>query len=396
MNLEMLKYLVEYFNLRQFLALNHPEKLLFLGMSMIAMVVAAHFICVFIHKKLMGVIPPGPAQALHPGPASPEADKSAISFDAELFTDVMKKLSQLLYLVIVGWGLRQLRVGPAYDETVRLLFSAMLTLAVIRFIAAFVPFDMDIYFRRHGTTLKESQARSLMPIIRGIIWAIGLTFLLDNLGCHVSTIIAGLGIVGVAVGLAGQTILSDFFSYIVILLDKPFQIGDFVVLSSGKSGSVEYLGPKTTRLRSLEGDVIVCANTEMTRGVLVNEGNIREREVVVEVGVAFTTPMSAVRRVPALLKEVVESFSQCRFDRACMVNFGSSNYLFQLIYTVSPQPGGLRAFMITQSDVNLALTEKLANENINGAYPTQSILLTNVTPAAAGQANGSSVQKTQS
>ena len=219
-----------------------------------------------------------------------------------------------------------------------------------------------------------------MPIIQGLIWAIGLTFLLDNVGLHVSTIIAGLGIVGVAVGLAGQAILSDFFSYIVILLDKPFQVGDFLELSDGKSGSVEYIGPKTTRLLSLDGDTIVCANASLTRGILVNMGNIREREVILEIGVAYATPMPVVRKLPEYLMEVVNSFPQCRYERACMLKFGSANYLFQLIYKVSPQPGGLNAFMDAQSNVNLAIQEMLNNRKIAGAYPTETILLNNVTP----------------
>ncbi len=108
-------------------------------------------------------------------------------------------------------------------------------------------------------------------------------------------------------------------------------------------------------------------------------GNIREREVILEIGVAYATPMPVVRKLPEYLMEVVNSFPQCRYERACMLKFGSANYLFQLIYKVSPQPGGLNAFMDAQSNVNLAIQEMLNNRKIAGAYPTETILLNNVT-----------------
>lgn len=379
MNAETIRYFFEYFDIRSFLVNNNPLRLLIIFGIMCLMWIVAKFLFSLLHKKLKSL-----ATIRHAGGQAKAKESGNVAdaqpIDVGMLNNVMKNARRLVYLFILGWGLRQLVVGPVYNEVIAVIFTTLLTLAGICFIAAFVPFDMDIYFRRRGTTLKESQARSLMPIIKGVIWAIGLTFLLDNLGCHVSTIIAGLGIVGVAVGLAGQAILSDFFSYIVILIDKPFRIGDFVVLTNGKSGEIEYIGPKTTRLRSLENNLIVCANSEMTKGFIENQGSVKEREVVIEIGVSYTAPMPVVRRVPALMKEVVNSFPQCSFERACMTSFGSANYLFQLIYHVAPQPGGLAAFMMTQSEVNLELTERMNAEKMNGAYPTQSILFTDITP----------------
>lgn len=239
---------------------------------------------------------------------------------------------------------------------------------------------MDTYLRGKGRDLADSQERSLLPIINGVIWAVGATFLLDNLGFKASTIIAGLGIVGVAVGMAGQIIIKDFFGYLVILLDKPFVIGDFIILSTGKSGNVIYVGPKNTRLTSLEGDLIVCPNAEITSAALTNQGNIMEREVEIELGVAYATPMETVRKFPDIIKEVVNSFSQCGYERCCMTSFGTANYLFQLIYKAREEGGGLNAFMTTQMEVNLAIQERENKEKIAGAYPTQTVLLTDLTP----------------
>ncbi len=232
-----------------------------------------------------------------------------------------------------------------------------------------------------------------MPIIKGIIWAIGLTFLLDNLGFHVSTIIAGLGIVGVAVGLAGQAILADFFSYIVILLDKPFRIGDHVELGDGRAGDVEYMGPKTTHLRNLDDDLIVCANSEMTKGTLINQGSIHERVVVVNIGVAYDTPVDLLKKMSDILREVVNSFPQCSFDRACLLSFGNSNLNFELLYLVSEQRGGIRDFMNTRSQVNIAILERFNNEGISMAYPTEHVLFTDLSKAEDARAALSNEEK---
>lgn len=388
MNAETIARLLEYIDLREFFHDNPPLRLVIIVAIVCVMLVVAHVLCVLFQKKLERIVASG-----HPQDQAAQ-DKPATRMDFDLFERVMRSTRLVFYLLIFSWGLKQLVIGPIYAEIIHILFVGLCIWAGIRFFTAFIPFNIDIYLRRQGTTLRTSQSRSLMPIIKGIIWAIGLTFLLDNLGFHVSTIIAGLGIVGVAVGLAGQAILADFFSYIVILLDKPFRIGDFVEIGDGKAGEVEYMGPKTTHLRNLNDDLIVCANAEMTKGILVNQGSIHEREVITEIGIAYDTPLPLLKKLPDILGDVVNAFPQCSFDRACLLDFGASNLKYQLIYLVSQQRGGLRDFMNTRSMVNLAILEKLAAEGISMAYPTEHVLFTNLdatrSPAAApeGQAAG--------
>ncbi len=363
-----------------------------IGVIMVIMLIGANFLCKFIQTRLEKYVAAktqGPGQ--HPDDKSFRAELGGMDF--KLFEQVIKGSKRLLYLCIFYWGLCRLVVGPAYADAVKIIFTAWCIWAAIQFFNAFVPFNIDLYLRRRGTTLKTSQSRSLMPIIKGIIWAIGLTFLLDNLGFHVSTIIAGLGIVGVAVGLAGQAILADFFSYIVILLDKPFRIGDHVELGDGRAGDVEYMGPKTTHLRNLDDDLIVCANSEMTKGTLINQGSIHERVVVVNIGVAYDTPVDLLKKMSDILREVVNSFPQCSFDRACLLSFGNSNLNFELLYLVSEQRGGIRDFMNTRSQVNIAILERFNNEGISMAYPTEHVLFTDLSKAEDARAALSNEEK---
>lgn len=378
---EYLRVIVEYFNFGNFLENNPPIRLLVLGAIVLAMLVVAHFICKFIEKRLKAHVA-AREEKRKTGAVLPEKPEAMPRLDMVMFARVMRDAKWLIYLFILGWGLKRLILAPPTAAAISILVTTFCTLVGISFCVAIVPFNMDLYLRRRGSTLGTSQAKSLVPIIKGVIWAVGLTFLLDNIGCQVSTIIAGLGIMGVAVGLAGQAILRDFFSYIVILFDKPFRIGDFLVLEDGKRGNVIYIGPKTTRLRNLEDNIIICANSEMTSKTLVNLGNIREREVELEIGVSFNMAMPIVRKVPEILKEVVNSIPKCRFERACMLKFGTANYIFQLIYKVDGVDGGVTEFMNIQSEVNLSIQEKLDKENIVGAYPTEYVILQNQEPPA--------------
>ena len=403
MNPETWKILLEYFNYRQFLHQNPPLTLACIFGIVCLGLAAVRVLWPWGERKFEAFME---RKYQLGGDGGAKGAQGAVRLmDFSMYERVMLHLKRFVYVGIVAWGAHMLVLAPVYANALNAIFNIICTVIAIAFVAAFVPFNLDLYMRRHGETLKTSQTRSLMPFITGLIWALGLTFLLDNLGFKVSSIVAGLGIMGVAVGLAGKAILEDFFSYIVILLDKPFRIGDHVELKSGKAGDVEYMGPKTTHLRSLEGDLIVCANSEMTSNTIVNLGSVSERPVVLELGVAFEMPLDVVKRVPDMLREAVEAFPTCSFDRACMLSFGSANYMFQLIYVVH-EPD-IKRFQMTRSEVNLAIQQKLNDEHVLGAYPTTHMFMTDqpggllgptasapqkTTPVAAAKAEAQAAQ----
>ena len=375
MNEVTLRHLLEYFNLGAFLEANSPIHLAVITGITIIMLGISRFLCSVVEKKLVKFFG---ARSLRPGQKATGPDGGLDVMDFDMFKNVIRNVRRILYLMIIYWALGRLVVGSGYLELIHIFFVTLCIWAGIDFCIAFVPFNLDIYLRRHGATLKTSQSRSLLPIIKGLIWAIGLTFLLDNLGFHVSTIIAGLGIVGVAVGLAGQAILADFFSYIVILLDKPFRIGDFVELSDGKTGSVEYMGPKTTHLRNLNGDLIICANSEMTKGVLVNQGSVEERLVDLSISISYTTPGKLLEQFPEILQAIVDSVPGCRYERANLLSFGNSNLNFQLLYRVGKPRNGLSEYMKTRSDINMAILARCNELGISMDYPTEHVLFSNL------------------
>ena len=147
-------------------------------------------------------------------------------------------------------------------------------------------------------------------------------------------------------------------------------------LSDGRSGDVEYVGLKTTRLRNLDEDFIVCANAEMTKGIITNQGSIRERKVITELGITYETSLEKLRAIPGILREIVDSFPECRFNRACFIDYGDSSLNYQLVYFVKERRGGIVDFMNTRSEVNLSIKARFDAKGIDFAYPTSTVYLT--------------------
>lgn len=209
-------------------------------------------------------------------------------------------------------------------------------------------------------------------LLRLVVWAAVLLLLLDNLGVNVTTLIAGLGVGGIAVALAAQNVLGDLFASLSIVLDKPFVVGDFIAVADFL-GSVEHVGLKTTRLRSLSGEQVVFSNTDLLSSRIRNYGRMFERRVVSAISIKYQTPVAKVRRVAEIIREIVEGQSKVRFDRAHFQKIGESSLVFEFVYYVLTPD--YNQYMNVQQNINLALLEQLAAEGVELAYPTQTLFV---------------------
>jgi small-conductance mechanosensitive channel len=204
------------------------------------------------------------------------------------------------------------------------------------------------------------------------VWIVGTLFLLANLGFDITTIVAGLGIGGIAVALAGQALLGDLFSYFVIVFDKPFELGDFLIIGD-ILGSVEKIGIKTTRLRSISGEQIIMSNSDLTDSRVRNYKRMERRRVVFKIGVIYGTPAEAVRDIPSIIRAIVEAEESTTFDRAHFAGYGDWSLIYEVVYYVASPDYTL--YMDIQQRINLAIYDEFSNRNIQFAYPTQTILL---------------------
>ena len=170
-----------------------------------------------------------------------------------------------------------------------------------------------------------------MLVINLCIWFLGIVFLFDNLGYDVTAIIAGLGIGGIAIALAAQNILGDLFNYFVIFFDRPFEIGDFIVLDD-KKGNVEYIGIKTTRLKSITGEQIIISNTDLTNSRLHNFKRMEQRRVLFTLGVTYQTTPEQLQMIPGIIKSIIEDQEGITFDRAHFATFGDFYYFLRRLF----------------------------------------------------------------
>jgi small-conductance mechanosensitive channel len=229
--------------------------------------------------------------------------------------------------------------------------------------------------------LRAEAARSVDPaatttvnligfVGRVVVWALALLIALDQLGFNVTALVAGLGIGGIAVALALQNILGDLFASMAIVLDKPFQVGDFIIVGD-LPGTVERVGLKTTRVKSLWGEQLIFPNAQLMGSQIRNYKRMQERRIAFGIGVTYETPPEKLRAIAGWLKAAVEAQEGVRFDRAHFKSYGDFSLDFEVVYYVlSPD---YNRYMDVQQAINLAIFEKLAAEGVEFAYPTRTL-----------------------
>lgn len=209
-------------------------------------------------------------------------------------------------------------------------------------------------------------------IARTALWSILCLMILDNLGVNITALVASLGIGGIAVALALQNVLGDVFASLSIVLDKPFVIGDFIIVDD-ILGTVEYVGLKTTRLRSLSGEQIVFSNTDLLGSRIRNYKRMFERRVVFSLGVTYDTPRAKLEQIPVAVRRIIEATERTRFDRAHFHKYGDFALQFEVVYFVLDSD--YNRYMDIQQHINLELYDWFSAEGIEFAFPTSTVHL---------------------
>ncbi len=204
----------------------------------------------------------------------------------------------------------------------------------------------------------------------GLLWLFGFLTILSNIGVEITSLIAGLGVGGLAIAIALQSILSDLFASFAIRFDKPFTEGDFIVVGNSM-GVVERIGIKTTRIRALQGEEIVVSNQELMSSRVQNFKKLQERRVVTQFGVEYGTPSEKLKEVNKSVERIVTHLTNARFDRTHFASFGESALIFEVVYyVISPD---YNTYMDIQQEFNFALKDALAHLGVSIAFPTQTL-----------------------
>ncbi|MBL7081340.1 MAG: mechanosensitive ion channel family protein [Candidatus Omnitrophica bacterium] len=301
------------------------------------------------------------------------AKKTATTIDDFLIHIFEKTLLPLLYFGAFYLSIRNLTLNPVLTKMIDIIGLILLTIFAIRFLVATINYALEAYWlKREKDISKKRSLKGIVNIIKVIIWGLGIVFLLDNLGFKISTVIAGLGIGGVAVALAAQAVLGDLFSYFSIFFDRPFEIGDFVIVGDFL-GTVEYIGIKTTRLRSLGGEQVVFSNTDLTNSRLRNYKRMEKRRVVFKLGVTYQTTVSRLKEIPIIITDIIKNTKDAIFDRAHFFSYGDFSLIFEVVYYVLGS--NYNKYMDIQQEINFRIKEELEKRGIEFAYPTQTLYL---------------------
>ncbi len=214
-----------------------------------------------------------------------------------------------------------------------------------------------------------------------IIWAMVTLLALDNLGVQIKPLLAGLGIGGIAIALAVQTVLGDLLASMSVTLDKPFSVGDSLTIGDFQ-GTVEYIGIRSTRLRSLSGEQIIIANADIVKARVRNFGRMADRRAVFQFGVSYETPTAVLAAIPAKVRTIVEAQGDTRFDRCHFLTYGDTALQFELVYFVTKPDFGLYADI--QQAINLALLDRLREMKVQLAAPTRALVYVELPAGAHG------------
>lgn len=207
-------------------------------------------------------------------------------------------------------------------------------------------------------------------VSRVILWSIVLLIILDNVGVNISALIAGLGVGGIAIALAIQSILGDALSFVAIIFDKPFEVGDFLIVDD-KLGTVKKVGLKTTRVRALQGEEIVFSNNDLLKSRIRNFKKMQERRIAFMFGVVYQTSAEQLEKIPGYVKEIIDGIENARFDRAHFFKYGAHSLDFEVVYYV--KTGDYNEYMDIQQDINMKIFRKFQDEGVSFAYPTQTL-----------------------
>ncbi|TXH02664.1 MAG: mechanosensitive ion channel family protein [Nevskiaceae bacterium] len=291
----------------------------------------------------------------------------------DAIVDVARRTRQwLVFGVTLYAGSRYLDLPEHAEKVLHNIAIVAAFLQLGGWLRAALDFWLERY-RRHALAHDAGAATSLAALSfigRLLLWAVILLLMLDNLGINVTALVAGLGVGGIAVALAVQNILGDLFASLSIVMDKPFVIGDSIVVDS-YAGTVEHVGLKTTRVRSTGGEQLVFSNSDLLKARLRNFKRMQERRIVFTVGVLYDTPPDTLAQIPGIVKEVVSQAPKVRFDRAHLRELGDSALVYEIVYWV--QEPDYVTYMDAQQAINLGLLRRFAAAGIGFAYPTQSL-----------------------
>lgn len=278
----------------------------------------------------------------------------------------LESLGWPLYITVSLYLSLHFVVLPPLAEKI---FTYLTYLVVIYYSARGVNKALDFSFEEYIKEAKvrdkgfdDSVAEVILKVSKAVLWLIAFLLFLQNLGYQVTALIAGLGIGGIAVAFALQSILGDIFAYFSISFDKPFKVGDNIKVVDD-IGEVKKIGLKSTRIKTLQGEELIVSNKDLTSNSIRNYKNMDSRRVAFEIGIETKTPAAKLRKIPAIIESVMKPMKLVRFEKAYLKSFSDFSIIFEIIYHIkSPK---YTDYMNVHHEVNLGIKSRFEKARIN-------------------------------
>lgn len=299
-------------------------------------------------------------------------NKTPTSLDDMVVRAMKRYLLPLAYIGALYLNVKWLKLSDGVEKAVDVVALAAVLILGAVVVSTLLIYLFNKYFEKKQSSVDKLAMRWMGVIIKIIIWVCALLLFLDNLGVKITALMAGLGIGGIAVAFAAQAILEDIFSFVTIFFDRPFEIDDFIIVDD-LMGTVEHIGIKTTRLRSLSGEQLIFSNKDLTNSRVRNYKRMQNRRIVFSVGVTYDTPLEKLKEIPLLIGQIIESMDDTKFDRAHFKEFADSSMNFEIVYYVMSQD--FNVYMDIQQAINFAIKEAFDARGIEFAFPTQTLYL---------------------
>ena len=306
------------------------------------------------------------------------AKKTTTTIDdkfVKAFEEKIKTFLNLIYFGAFYISIKRLAMEPQIEHFFNIFVTTLLIFFGIRFLLSITIYGLETYWLKKEKDKSKKQAlKGIITILKFLVWSIVFIIVLDNLGIKISTLVAGLGIGGIAIALAAQTVLGDLFSYFIIFFDRPFEIGDFIIVGDFK-GTVEYIGLKTTRLSSLGGEQLIFSNQDLTNSRLKNYKRMNRRRIAFQFGVTYQTGLQQLKEIPKSVEEIIKKIPETTFDRVHFASYGDFSLDFEVVYYI--HSNDYKKYMDAQQEINFQLKDIFEKKEIEFAYPTQTVFLSN-------------------
>ena len=309
------------------------------------------------------------------------AQRSSNRYD-DLIADMLSATRPgMLTLFALLVGLNMLDFGARWDERLGQLWFIALALQAGLWGQRLIRGSLRLYGERHAPA--GASTTLLSWALRTLLWSVLGLAVFSNLGIDITAFVASLGIGGIAVALAAQNILGDLFASLAIAVDKPFEVGDFIVVGN-VSGTVQVIGLKTTRIRSLQGEQIVMSNTDLLKQTISNFRMLERRRIVFTFGVAYGTTPEQAEAIPGVVRKLIEAHPELRFDRAHFKALGTNSLDYEVVYIVEDPAYNL--YMDLQQSINLGLLREFKAIGVEFAFPTRTVHIASAPPQAPAAA----------